>query len=80
MASGDKSDKEESTGGSRCFVDCDLEPAYLCPQIWGVFLIMGLLNTVLPFSLMASGQFYVETGLTPVLNAATAIDAADRPF
>ncbi len=43
------------------------------PKIWGVFLVMGLLNNVLPFTLMAWGQLYVETGLTSILNAATAI-------
>ncbi|SDW48487.1 Permease of the drug/metabolite transporter (DMT) superfamily [Ruegeria halocynthiae] len=43
------------------------------PRIWAIFLIMGLLNNVLPFSLMAWGQLYVETGLTSILNAATAI-------
>ncbi len=43
------------------------------PKVWGIFLIMGLLNNVLPFSLMAWGQLYVETGLTSILNAATAI-------
>ena len=42
-------------------------------RIWGAFLIMGLLNNVLPFSLMAWGQLYVDTGLTSILNAATAI-------
>ncbi len=43
------------------------------PKIWGVFLVMGLLNNVLPFTLMAWGQLYVDTGLTSILNAATAI-------
>ena len=43
------------------------------PRIWGAFLIMGLLNNVIPFSLMAWGQLYIETGLTSILNAATAI-------
>ncbi|MFD0908429.1 DMT family transporter [Ruegeria arenilitoris] len=43
------------------------------PRIWGAFLVMGLLNNVLPFSLMAWGQLYVDTGLTSILNAATAI-------
>ncbi|MDA7964495.1 DMT family transporter [Ruegeria sp.] len=43
------------------------------PRIWGAFLVMGFLNNVLPFSLMAWGQLYVETGLTSILNAATAI-------
>lgn len=42
-------------------------------RIWFAFMVMGLLNNVLPFSLMAWGQLYVETGLTSILNAATAI-------
>ncbi|THH38417.1 DMT family transporter [Aliishimia ponticola] len=43
------------------------------PGIWGAFLVMGLLNNVLPFSLMAWGQLYIESGLTAIFNAATAI-------
>lgn len=43
------------------------------PRIWGAFLVMGVLNNVLPFSLMAWGQLYVEVGLTSILNATTAI-------
>ncbi len=43
------------------------------PRVWGAFLVMGLLNNVLPFSLMSWGQLYVATGLTSILNAATAI-------
>ncbi|WP_051153659.1 DMT family transporter [Litoreibacter arenae] len=43
------------------------------PRIWGAFLVMGLLNNVIPFSLMAWGQLHIETGLTSILNAATAI-------
>lgn len=43
------------------------------PKLWGAFLIMGILNNVLPFSLMAWGQLHIETGLTAILNAATAI-------
>ena len=43
------------------------------PQIWGAFLVMGLLNNVIPFGLMSWGQLYIETGLTSILNAATAI-------
>ncbi|SMX22300.1 EamA-like transporter family protein [Boseongicola aestuarii] len=34
---------------------------------------MGLLNNVIPFSLLSFGQLTVETGLTGILNAATAI-------
>ncbi len=42
-------------------------------RIWAAFLVMGLLNNVIPFSLMAWGQLHIETGLTSILNAATAI-------
>lgn len=44
-----------------------------CPRIWAAFLVMGLLNNVIPFSLMAWGQLHIESGLTSILNAATAI-------
>lgn len=43
------------------------------PSVWGAFLVMGCLNNVIPFSLMAWGQLSIETGLTAILNAATAI-------
>ncbi|WP_147105602.1 DMT family transporter [Tateyamaria sp. syn59] len=43
------------------------------PRIWAAFLGMGLLNNVIPFGLMAWGQLHIETGLTSILNAATAI-------
>ena len=43
------------------------------PKIWGAFLVMGLLNNVIPFGLMAWGQLHIASGLTAILNAATAI-------
>jgi len=43
------------------------------PRIWGAFLIMGLLNNAIPFSLMAWGQLYIDSGLTAILNATTAV-------
>lgn len=43
------------------------------PMVWLGFLVMGVLNNVLPFSLMAWGQLYIESGLTSILNAVTAI-------
>lgn len=43
------------------------------PRIWGAFAVMGLLNNVIPFALMAWGQQFIETGLTSILNAGTAI-------
>lgn len=42
-------------------------------RVWGAFLVMGCLNNVIPFSLMAWGQLHIESGLTSILNAATAI-------
>jgi drug/metabolite transporter (DMT)-like permease len=42
-------------------------------RAWAALLVMGLLNNVLPFSLMAWGQLHIETGLTSILNAGTAV-------
>lgn len=42
-------------------------------RIWGAFLVMGALNNVIPFGLMAWGQLHIESGLTSIFNAATAI-------
>ena len=41
-------------------------------RLWGAFLVMGLLNNVIPFSLMSWGQQHVESGLVSILNAMTA--------
>ena len=43
------------------------------PAVWGAFLVMGLLNNVIPFGLMAWGQLHIESGLTSILNGTTAI-------
>ena len=43
------------------------------PRIWAAFLVMGLLNNVIPFTLMAWGQLHIATGLTAILNAGTAV-------
>ncbi len=48
-------------------------PIPRAPRVWAAFLVMGLLNNVIPFSLMAWGQLSIESGLTAILNAATAI-------
>ncbi|KUF11734.1 DMT family transporter [Pseudoponticoccus marisrubri] len=42
-------------------------------RIWAALLAMGILNNVIPFSLMAWGQLHIPTGLTSILNATTAI-------
>lgn len=43
------------------------------PKVWAGFLMMGLLNNVIPFGLMTWGQLHIESGLTAILNATTAI-------
>lgn len=40
---------------------------------WFAFFTMGLLNNAIPFALMTWGQIHIETGLTSVFNATTAI-------
>ena len=55
------------------FVGLRRLPVPRSPKLWAAFLVMGLLNNVLPFSLMAWGQLHIETGLTAILNATTAI-------
>ena len=42
-------------------------------KTWGAFLVMGLLNNVLPFSLIAWGQLRIDIGLSSILNGSTAI-------
>jgi len=42
-------------------------------RIWIGFAGMGLLNNVVPFSLMAWGQLHIASGLTSIYNASTAI-------
>lgn len=39
----------------------------------GALFVMGCLNNAIPFSLMAWGQLHIESGLTAILNAASAI-------
>jgi drug/metabolite transporter (DMT)-like permease len=48
-------------------------PVPRAPSIWGAFLVMGALNNAIPFALMAWGQLHIESGLTSILNATTAI-------
>ena len=38
---------------------------------WTPFLVMGLLNNVLPFSLLSAGQTMVSVGLASIMNATT---------
>lgn len=41
------------------------------PQVWWSFLIMGLINNVIPFSLIVWGQTGIPSGLASILNATT---------
>src|SRR6185436_6475263 len=40
---------------------------------WAPFIAIGLLNNVLPFSLIVLGQTYIPSGLASILNATTAL-------
>lgn len=40
-------------------------------RVWGAFLIMGVLNNVIPFTLIVWGQSHITSGLASVLNATT---------
>src|SRR5215213_5470090 len=41
------------------------------PRVWGSFFIMGLLNNVIPFSLIFWGQTQIASGLAAILSATT---------
>ncbi len=43
------------------------------PGIWLSFLIMGVLNNLVPYSLIVWGQTHIESGLASILNATTPI-------
>ncbi|WP_019615385.1 DMT family transporter [Psychromonas ossibalaenae] len=42
-------------------------------RVWGAFLGMGLLNNIIPFTLIVWGQTQIASGLASILNAATPI-------
>lgn len=43
------------------------------PKMWGTFLMMGLLNNLIPFSLIFWGQTQISGSLAAILNATTPI-------
>lgn len=43
------------------------------PRIWAAFLILGLLNNLIPYTLITWGELRIPTGLASILNGATAI-------
>ncbi len=45
------------------------------PAVWGSFLVMGILNNLIPHSLIAWGQQFIDSGLASILNATTPLFA-----
>jgi drug/metabolite transporter (DMT)-like permease len=45
------------------------------PGVWGAYLVMGLLNNIIPFSLISWGQTEITSSLAAILNATTPIFA-----
>lgn len=45
-------------------------------RAWAAFAVMGLLNNIIPYGLMGWGQLHIESGLTSILNAASAVFGA----
>jgi drug/metabolite transporter (DMT)-like permease len=41
------------------------------PRLWGAFILLGLLNNVIPFSLIVFGETRISSGLASILNATT---------
>ena len=41
------------------------------PKVWGVLMILGVLNNAIPFSLIVQGQTQITSGLASILNATT---------
>ncbi|MEM1163939.1 MAG: DMT family transporter, partial [Pseudomonadota bacterium] len=47
-------------------------PAPRSAAVWGIFLVMGILNNALPFFLITWGQTRIESGMVSIFNAMTA--------
>lgn len=47
--------------------------------VWAAFLVMGVLNNVIPFTLIVWGQTQIASGLASILNAATPIFTVVSP-
>jgi drug/metabolite transporter (DMT)-like permease len=45
------------------------------PGLWGAFLVMGALNNLTPFGLIAWGQVHIDSGLAAILDATTPLFA-----
>lgn len=42
-------------------------------RVWGALFVMGMLNNVIPFSLITWGELRIASGLAAILNASTAV-------
>jgi len=51
----------------------NFNPLPRAPRLWGAFLAMGLLNNVIPFTLIAWGETQISSGLASILNATTPV-------
>ena len=49
------------------------DPIPTSPVLWRSFLVMGLLNNVVPFTLIVFGETRISSGLASILNATTPI-------
>lgn len=49
------------------------DPLDLAPRFWGRILVLGLINNVIPFSLIAFGETRITSGSAAILNATTPI-------
>ncbi|WP_243613787.1 DMT family transporter [Shimia aestuarii] len=48
-------------------------PVPTSPRLWAAFAIMGLLNNLIPFTLLNWAQLHIESGLASIFNATTAV-------
>lgn len=55
------------------FLAAQGKPVPFEPHLWLAFFVMGLLNNVMPFSLLVWGQTQIASGLASILNATTPI-------
>ena len=60
-----------AAAGLWIFVRATGRPVPRGATVWIAFLVMGLLNNVIPFSLIALGQKHITAGLASILNATT---------
>jgi len=49
------------------------DPMPRSPELWRQFLVMGLLNNVIPFTLIVYGETRISSGLASILNAMTPV-------